>query len=222
MNIKKRNVILRMIFALTVFACVAYFSYYSLPGTDFKIIMAFVAVYLASSVYEAWIYQDPDDYVVEDDDQKSYFYLQITFLAALFFATIDFVETHYTRVKNLEPYVIYAGFAVFMAACLVRWWGLKSIGRYFNPRVAVYKNHRLITTGAYSRLRHPIYLGTLLNSLAIPLVFNSWGALIIIIFFNLPALIFRINIEEAFLADKFGETYGEYAKNSNKLIPGVW
>jgi hypothetical protein len=49
-------------------------------------------------------------------------------------------------VKNLEPYVIYAGFAVFMAACLVRWWGLKSIGLISIPG-RIYKNHRLITTG---------------------------------------------------------------------------
>jgi len=219
---KRRNVLVRMVTALAIFACVAFFAAKQLPAYDFKVIMAFIAVYLVSSVYEAWIYQDPDDYVVEDDDKKSYLYLQLSFLAALFFATIDFVEKHYTRVVEFEPYVIYLGFVLFVASCVLRWWGLKSIGRYYNPRVAVYRNHRLITDGAYAKVRHPIYLGTLLNSLAIPLVFNSWGALLIIVLFNVPALAYRINIEESFLAQKFGKEYLDYMERSKKLIPGIW
>lgn len=223
MNSRKRNVLIRIIIALILFAYVGYIAWKRLPHFDFGVIISFFGVYLVwQLISEIWIYQDPDYYVVEDDDQKSYLYLQISFMLALFFATIDFVVKHYTRILDWEPTVIYAGFGIFVLSCIVRWWGFRSIGKYFNARVAIYENHRLITTGAYQKVRHPLYLGSLLSFIAIPLIFNSWGSMLIIIFTTVPALIYRIKVEEEFLIRHFGEAYQEYMQKSKKIIPGIW
>ena len=164
MNSRKSGVLARILIALGVFLYVGYQSRQVLPGFDLVVMVAFFMVYLLwTTVFEALIYQDPDEYVIEDNDEKSYIYLQLTFMVALFFATIDFVGLHYTRIKGLEPYIIYAGFALFLVSCLIRWWGFNSIGKFFNPRVAIYQNHRLIITGAYRNIRHPLYLGSLLS-----------------------------------------------------------
>jgi protein-S-isoprenylcysteine O-methyltransferase Ste14 len=223
MNSRKSGVLTRILIALGVFLYVGYQSRQVLPGFDLVVMIAFFTVYLLwSTVFEALIYQDPDEYVIEDDDRKSYIYLQLTFMVALFFATIDFVGLHYTRIKVLEPYIIYAGFALFLVSCLMRWWGFNSIGKFFNPRVAIYQNHRLIITGAYRNIRHPLYLGSLLSFVAIPLVFNSWGALLVMMVTTVPALVYRINVEEELLTRHFGEAYKTYITKTKKMIPGIW
>ena len=223
MNSRKRGVLVRMLFALGIFVYVGYQATDLLPAFDIIVMISFFLLYLFwTTVAEALIYQDPDEYVIEDNDQKSYIYLQLAFMVALFFATIDFVGLHYTRIRILEPYVIYAGFGVFIISCLVRWWGFNSIGKFFNPRVSVYENHKLITTGAYKSIRHPLYLGSLLSFLAIAMVFNSWGSLLLMTLITLPAMIYRINIEEELLSRHFGNDYREYVNKTKKLIPGIW
>lgn len=223
MNTRKRNVLFRIVIALTIFVYIGVMAWKTLPHFDVYVIFGFFALYLIwQLISELWIYQDPDDYVVEDDDKKSYLYLQMSFMFALLFATIDFVGNHYTRIKDFEPAIIYAGFGVFILSCLVRWWGFRSIGKYFNPRVSVYQNHKLITNGAYQKIRHPLYLGSLLSFIAIPLIFNSWGAMLIIVLTTIPALVYRVNIEEEFLLRHFGDEYLEYMKSSKRMIPGIW
>ncbi len=223
MNSRKRGVMMRILISLGVFIYVGYESSKLLPGFDVLVMISFFILYLLwTTVAEALIYQDPDEYVVEDDDRKSYIYLQLAFNLALLFAAIDFVGLHYTRIMALEPYVIYTGFVIFALSCLVRWWGLRSIGKFFNPRVAVYQNHQLVTSGAYKNIRHPLYLGSLLSFIAIPMVFNSWGALLLIIATTVPALVYRINVEEELLSKHFGNAYSNYILKTKKLIPGIW
>jgi hypothetical protein len=108
MNSRKRGVLVRVLIALGVFGYVGYQSRGILPSFDLLVMVSFFMIYLLwTTVAEALIYQDPDEYVIEDDDRKSYIYLQLTFMIALFFATIDFVGLHYTRIKVFEPYIVY-------------------------------------------------------------------------------------------------------------------
>lgn len=215
--------LIRVIIAVVVFIYIAWLAWHELSRPDFWVITSFFLLYLAWTLLsQTLIYKDPDTYVIIDQDKKSYLYLQLSFLIALFYATIDFVELSFTRYRLLEPNVIYLGFLLFIISCLIRWWAFNSIGKFFNPRVALYEDHVLITDGAYKKLRHPLYLGDMLGFIAIPLVFNSWGALLIIILITMPALIYRIKIEEEFLLEHFPEQYAAYMKRTKRLIPGLW
>ncbi|MBO8159929.1 isoprenylcysteine carboxylmethyltransferase family protein [Thermosyntropha sp.] len=223
MNSRQRNVLIRIIVAVAVFLYIAWIAYKELPSFDFKVITVFFAMYLLWTVVaEILIYKDPDSYVIEDDDRRSYIYVQFSFLIALFYAAIDFVELNWTRIKAFEPVIIYFGFALFIVSCLIRWWGFNSLGKYFNPRVAIYENHVLITEGAYKKIRHPLYLGTFISVLSFPLIFNSWGALFLILFLHLPALIYRIEVEEKLLLKYFGDEYRDYMQMTKRMIPGIW
>lgn len=223
MNSRQRSVLVRMLIALGVFIYVGYLAYKQLPPFDFRVIISFFVLYLLWTIIsEVWIYRDPDTYVIEDEDNKSYLYLQLSFMLGLLFAIIDFVEWHLTRINSLEPGIIYVGLVLFLLSCWVRWWGFKYLGKYFNPRVSVYEDHQLITTGAYARIRHPLYLGSLLCFLAIPVVFNSWGGFLIMCLLTIPALIYRINIEESFMIKHFGDDYIRYMERTSRLFPGIW
>lgn len=221
MEARQRRVIIRIFIFLLVFIYIGYSAYALLPPFDFGVIMLFFAIFLTWTLLsETMVYQAPDVYVIEDEDHHTFLWLQLSFFLALLYSAIDFAGPHYTRMYFAEPWIIASGFILFLISCPIRWQAFKTIGKFFNHRVALYQGHTLIKSGIYNRLRHPIYLGNLLSFLAIPLIFSSGGGLLIILFTTIPALIYRIKIEEEFLLRHFGKEYKEYMDKTNRILPG--
>ena len=222
MATRHRNVMIRMLISLGIFAYIAYLAWQWLPHADFYVIIAFFAVFLAWSVVETAIYQPPETAAIEDEDRKSYFYLQFSSLFVLLYAIQDFTGWHYTRLENWEPWVIIGGFLIYVAFALLRYRAIVTLGKYYNLRVAIYEEHSLITHGIYSSIRHPFYLTALLSVISISLIFSSWGGLLLSLVLTVPAIIYRINIEEDFMLRHFGSEYQEYMARTKKLLPGIW
>jgi len=81
--------------------------------------------------------------------------------------------------------------------------------------------HKLITSGPYHLIRHPIYLGGILFGLSIPMISDSlYGFVIMLI--PIPIVLHRIRIEEKVLVSRFGQEYLEYARKTKKLIPYIY
>lgn len=207
---------------MAIFAYVAYLAYQALERFDFLVITAFFAVFFTWSVIEIAIYKEPQTPVIEDDDQNTYIFLQLSSLLVLFYAILDFTTYQWSRLTSLEPLVVYAGFAIFLINVLVRYAALTRLGSYYNLRVALYQQHQLVQNGIYRYIRHPMYLSALLNSLAVALIFSSWGALLGILLLVIPAVLKRIRVEEAFMLEHFPDQYPAYQQNSKRMIPGIW
>jgi len=84
------------------------------------------------------------------------------------------------------------------------------------------KDHRVITTGPYSWIRHPAYLGVILLWLGFGVLSGN-----LIIAFVFPAMfiavyLYRISIEEKMLVRELGEDYVQYQRKTRKLVPGVY
>ena len=65
------------------------------------------------------------------------------------------------------------GVALFAAGGALRLWPVFVLGRRFSGLVAIQPGHTLVTTGIYGVIRHPSYLGLLVNSLGWALAFRS-------------------------------------------------
>ncbi len=92
---------------------------------------------------------------------------------------------------------------------------------YLSRTVEVQEDQKVIDTGLYGSVRHPMYLATLLMFVPLPLILGSfWG---LIPFALYPAvIILRILNEEKVLTEEL-EGYAEYKKNVKyRLIPFVW
>ena len=77
-------------------------------------------------------------------------------------------------------------------------------------------------SGPYEFIRHPAYAGYVLIALGITVGYSSLAGLILIPVLLLPAVIYRLSIEDKFLAQRFGDQFNAYAKKTARLIPGIW
>jgi protein-S-isoprenylcysteine O-methyltransferase Ste14 len=87
--------------------------------------------------------------------------------------------------------------------------------------IEVAEDQRVISTGPYARVRHPMYTGALIILFGIPLALGSWWGMLV----NVPmvaAIVWRLLDEERFLAEKLAD-YVEYRESvRHRLVPHVW
>ena len=87
--------------------------------------------------------------------------------------------------------------------------------------IEVEKGQKVIQSGPYRLVRHPMYMGAILMYVASPLALGSYWAIIPAIFI-IPIFIARILNEESVLTKEL-EGYSEYKlKTRYRLIPGIW
>ncbi|MBN1225037.1 MAG: isoprenylcysteine carboxylmethyltransferase family protein [Candidatus Aminicenantes bacterium] len=92
---------------------------------------------------------------------------------------------------------------------------------YASRIIQVESEQRVISSGPYSLVRHPMYLGIMLMYSLSPLALGSYWALIPSLLI-LPILVARILNEERVLGREL-EGYQEYVKKTKyRLIPGIW
>jgi protein-S-isoprenylcysteine O-methyltransferase Ste14 len=113
------------------------------------------------------------------------------------------------------------GLALFVAGGALRLWPVFVLGHRFSGLVAIQPGHTLVTTGIYGVIRHPSYLGLLVNALGWALVFRS-GVGVLLTALLVPPLVLRIRAEEALLRTQFGGEYAAYCARTSRLIPGLY
>jgi protein-S-isoprenylcysteine O-methyltransferase Ste14 len=130
--------------------------------------------------------------------------------------------TDRTDVWTLDGDAIrWLGVALFAAGGALRIWPVFVLGRRFSGLVAIQPGHTLVTRGVYGVIRHPSYLGLLVNSLGWALAFRS-GVGVLLTAFTIPPLIARIRAEERLLSAQFGDAYDAYRSRTSRLLPGIY
>src|SRR5271167_3888035 len=117
--------------------------------------------------------------------------------------------------------VRWVGFALFVAGGALRMWPVFVLGRRFSGLVAIQPGHILVTNGIYTVIRHPSYLGLLVNSLGWALAFRSVVGVLLTALL-IPPLLFRMHAEERLLRTQFGGEYEAYCSRTSRLIPGLY
>jgi protein-S-isoprenylcysteine O-methyltransferase Ste14 len=92
---------------------------------------------------------------------------------------------------------------------------------FTSSTIEIAEDQRVISTGPYALVRHPMYAAALVMLLGIPIALGSWWGLLAFAAMT-PALIWRIFDEERFLGANL-PGYAEYMQNMRyRLVPGVW
>src|SRR6476619_82146 len=113
------------------------------------------------------------------------------------------------------------GVALFAVGGALRIWPVFVLGHRFSGLVAIQPENALVTSGIYGVIRHPSYLGLLINSLGWSLAFRS-GVGVLLTVLLIPPLLARIDAEENLLHSEFGDDYNAYRSHTWRLIPGIY
>jgi protein-S-isoprenylcysteine O-methyltransferase Ste14 len=123
------------------------------------------------------------------------------------------------RLWSFEPVVDYALVLVVLSGMAFAWWARLYLGRLWSSSVTKKADHRVVDTGPYAIVRHPIYTGIILAcaataaQLGAPLAVA--GALVLWVGFWIKA-----RLEERFLRDQLGEgAYDAYRQKVPMLVP---
>lgn len=120
----------------------------------------------------------------------------------------------------LPKFVVITASILFLAAYALYAEVLRE-NTYLSRTIEVQKNQKVIDTGLYGIVRHPMYSATLILFLSMPLVLGSLYAFIIFLVYPL-IIVKRLKAEEEFLENEL-DGYKEYKqKVKYRLIPFIW
>ena len=153
----------------------------------------------------------------EEKEQKVVILLSgIMFLAAFIVAGLNFRFGWIV----MPMWVTYVSVAVFLIAYALYAEVLRE-NEYLSRTIEVQKDQKVVDTGLYGVVRHPMYMTTLLLFLAMPMVLGSVISFAIMLVY-IPIIVMRIRNEEKVLA-KGLPGYEEYMKKIKyRLIPFIW
>ncbi len=110
------------------------------------------------------------------------------------------------------------GFVLGVFALSLLIWVHHTLGRQWSTSLELQQQHRLVTTGPYQWVRHPMY--TVLIAAFISLSLVSANLLVALPF--VLAIVFmysRIDKEEAMMVEKFGDEYRAFMAHTGRLLP---
>lgn len=140
----------------------------------------------------------------------------LTFLVFIILPSLDYR----LGVSPVPAYLSFVGIVVIVLSFLLIFWVLK-VNSYAAANVRVEDDQRVIDSGPYAYVRHPMYAGALWLFIGMPLALGSWLT-ICLVPLVLPVLFWRLLDEEKVLRRDL-PGYNEYANRvRHRLIPYVW
>jgi len=216
------KVLIRLVLAI-IFLCLIFF----LPAGSIKfweawvymgilfIPMIFVLIYLLK--------KDPEllerRMKMKEKEEPQKVFIKLSLLVFFIAFIIPGFDYRFEWSKVLLIVVIIADLFIFIGYLL--FFLVLKENTYASRIIEVEKGQKVISTGPYAIIRHPMYVAVLTMYVLSPLALGSYWAVLAVL--PLPVLvIFRIKSEEKILIDKF-PGYREYTqKVKYRLIPYIW
>lgn len=153
----------------------------------------------------------------EEDEQKTVILVSgIIFLLVFILAGLNFRFEWF----HLPSMVVIIASVIFLLAYIMYAEVLRE-NEYLSRTVEVSENQKVVDSGLYGLVRHPMYTSTIFLFLSMPLVLDSIFSFIVMLVYPI-IIIFRIRNEEKVLENELAG-YKEYKeKVKYKLIPYLW
>lgn len=107
---------------------------------------------------------------------------------------------------------------VIAAGIAFAWWARISLGKLWSADVARKQDHRIVESGPYALVRHPIYAGLLASAFATAAIEGTllaWVGAVLMV----ASWYWKARQEEEFLREELGPAYDDYAGRVGMLIP---
>ena len=118
----------------------------------------------------------------------------------------------------LPAYLRWAGAALMFLILPLLYWLFSNLGNNVTPTVSIRQEHKLVKTGPYRYIRHPLYTLGFLNFVGISLLSANWFILLSLLA-GMLALVARTEKEEEKLLQRFGDSYLQYQGSTGRFLP---
>lgn len=122
---------------------------------------------------------------------------------------------------SLPDWLTVFGVLAYIGALYLFWRSHVDLGRNWSVTLELREGHTLVSSGVYSKIRHPMYTAIWLFVLIQPLLLHNWIAGPAGIVFFAILYVLRVPREEAMMRDLFGQDYEDYAKRTKRIVPGL-
>ena len=140
----------------------------------------------------------------------------VMFLVAVVFPAID----HRFRWSAVPPLVVIAGDVLIAVGFLIVFLVFKE-NTFASATIKVDSGQRVVSTGPYAVVRHPMYMGGCCIFAGVPLALGSWWGLLLLVP-STAVMVWRLLDEEKLLVKSL-PGYSEYrTKVRHRLVPLVW
>ena len=118
----------------------------------------------------------------------------------------------------LGEWIQWLGILIALVPVFFLIWVHRHLDKQWSIALELQEDHKLITTGPYRFVRHPMYLGIFTYTIGLMMISSD---VLVILFFTFTIWVNyrRIPREEQMLIQEFGDEYIEYMKRSGRLLP---
>jgi protein-S-isoprenylcysteine O-methyltransferase Ste14 len=160
--------------------------------------------------------------IKESRIRLTFLQLYIAITVIIFFLYIFFDHWFsWGQIPKYPEFVSWIGFSFGLLSLGMFFWVHLFLYNNFSYTLKIYQNHKLITTGPYKVIRHPMYTAFLIFHSSIFLITGNWFIGIIWIIGLLFVFLIRIRKEEKMLIEAFGDEYKEYIQKTGILFPSI-
>ncbi len=118
-------------------------------------------------------------------------------------------------------FVLVAALIAGALADFLMWNAITHLGRQFRIQAGLYEDHKLVRSGPYALVRHPIYASLLWLTLATGLLLSPWQWLLAGLALCVGGNEIRVRTEDRLLESRFGKEFQEYRNQVAAYLPFV-
>lgn len=193
-----------------------YFATPPFPGR-----LALTALFLAITIERFWfsLFTSKNVNPVRVAQDWTFVAVGFAYTALMYFVIL---ETYFVRRgRAFDWATLVLGGVLVGASVALRYWAVRHLGKQWAIHVegTSAEGRKLVTTGPYAYVRHPIYAAAIVEVIGIPLVFNAFLALGFALVACIPLIVIRARFEERNSRIVFGSEYDAYERTTPGLVP---
>jgi protein-S-isoprenylcysteine O-methyltransferase Ste14 len=142
-----------------------------------------------------------------------------------FFALVAFLVMYFFGAKWIDAFLFplpawlrWTGFGVGILTVVFWTWTQVTLDTQWSAQLQLTKDHHLITTGPYARIRHPLYAGVFGWCVSLSLLTANW-IFVAVCALSIFGLLWRVPKEEQMMIEAFGEEYKAYMQCTGRFFP---
>lgn len=163
----------------------------------------------------------PDEGAIKREGGRGVFVLRVM----AFFVLLVFLAMYILGAKWIDAFrfplpdwLRWTGFIIGVVSVLFWTWTQITLDTQWSAQLQLTKEHHLVTTGPYARIRHPLYAAMLGWCVSLSLLTANW-IFVVVCTLSVLGLLWRIPKEEQMMVEAFGEEYKAYMQRTGRFFP---